>query len=163
MHETYSLGYDPERARELAEKSGLVGKTLRIITNGASNYTTMAEIIQANLLDIGVNSEIINYDQATYFGVLMDASNFEIALFGPAAPSMLAVDIMAMYLTFIPLGWSGPERDLYGEISMKALTTYDPEERADLLYEALEIFVDYTPWYGLCESVGARAERRLVV
>ncbi|NLM52148.1 MAG: hypothetical protein GX197_04925, partial [Firmicutes bacterium] len=41
---------------------------------------------------------------------------------------------------------------------MKALTTYDPEERADLLYEALEIFVDYTPWYGLCESVGARAE-----
>jgi len=158
MHETYSIGYDPERARELAEKSGLVGQTLRIITNGASNYTTMAEIIQANLLDIGVNSEIINYDQATYFGTIMDASNFEIALFGPAAPSMLAVDILAMYLTFIPLGWSGPERDLYGELSMKALTTYDPEERGDLLYEALQVFVDNTPWYGLCESVGPRAQ-----
>ncbi|NLP36022.1 MAG: hypothetical protein GX357_00005, partial [Firmicutes bacterium] len=85
-------------------------------------------------------------------------SNFEIALFGPAAPSMLAVDILAMYLTFIPLGWSGPERDLYGELSMKALTTYDPEERGDLLYEALQVFVDNTPWYGLCESVGPRAQ-----
>lgn len=158
LHETYSVGYNPKRARELAEQAGLVGQTIRIITNGSSNQVTMAEMIQANLLDIGVNSQIINYDQATYFGTLMDAANFEIALFTPSAPSMLAVDILAMYLTFIPLGWSGPERDYYGELSMGAISTYDPAERGEQLYEAIKVFVDHTPWYGLCEVVSARAE-----
>ncbi|HHX75552.1 MAG TPA: ABC transporter substrate-binding protein, partial [Firmicutes bacterium] len=157
LHETYSVGYNPERARELAEQAGLVGKKLRIINNGSSAQVTMAEIIQANLLDIGVNTDIINYDQATYFGVMMDAANFDIALFTPSAPSMLAVDIMAMYLTFIPLGWTGPDRDHYGQLSMGALTTYDPASRQEQLYEAIKLFVDFAPWYGLCEVVSARA------
>jgi ABC-type transport system substrate-binding protein len=156
MHETYSVGHDIERAKALAEQSGLVGKTLRIITNGAAAYNTLAEIIQGDLLEIGVNSEIVPYDQATFFSVMMDASNFEIALFTPSAPSMMAVDIMSMYLTFIPLGWTGPDRDRYGELSMGALATFDPASRSDQFYEALKIFVDYDPWYGLCEMVSAR-------
>ncbi|HHT16447.1 MAG TPA: ABC transporter substrate-binding protein [Papillibacter sp.] len=157
LHETYSTGYDPARAEELAEQAGLKGKKLRIITNGASGHITIAEMIQANLLDIGVDSEIVNYDQATYFGILMDASNYEIAIFTPSAPSMLAVDIMAMYITFIPLGWSGPERDKYGELSMGAISTYDPVERNNKLFEALKLWVEEDPWYGLCEIVSARA------
>ena len=157
MHEIYSVGYNPEKAKELAEQSGLAGQSIRIITNGAANYTTMAEMIQANLLDIGVNAEIINYDQATYFPTIMDASNFEIALFGPSAPSWLAVDVLVMYPTFISLGWTGPDRDLYGELSMGAISTYDPTARGDKLYEALEVFVDCDPWYALSEVVMPRA------
>jgi peptide/nickel transport system substrate-binding protein len=156
MHETYSVGYDADRAKTLAEQSGLVGQTLRIITNGATVYNTLAEIIQGDLLEIGVNAEIIPYDQATFFSVMMDANNFEIALFTPSAPSMMAVDIMAMYLTFIPLGWTGPDRDRYGELSAGALATFDEASRSDQFYEALKIFVDYDPWYGLCEMISAR-------
>jgi ABC-type transport system substrate-binding protein len=134
-----------------------VGKSLRIITNGSPDYITIAEIVQGNLLDIGINSEIINYDQATYFSLLMDESNYDIAIFNPAAPSVMAVDILGMYLTFIPLGWHDAERDRYGEMSMKALATYDPKARGDLIYEYLPIFLDNTPWYGLCEGVSMRA------
>ena len=158
LNETYSVGHNPARARELAEQSGLVGKTLRLITNGSTDFNTAAEIIQGNLLEIGVNVDIINYDQATYFPTLMDASNFEIAIFNPAAPSMMAVDVLGMYLTFIPLGWSGPDRDQYGALSMGALTTADPRARQDLLFDAIEMFVDYAPWYGLCEAVVARTQ-----
>ena len=157
MHETYSIGYDPERAKTLAQQSGLAGKTLKLITNGSSDQNTIAEIIQANLLDIGVNAEIVNYDQATYFSILMDANNFDIALFTPSAPSMLAVDVMAMYLTFIPLGWTGPVRDQYMAMAMDAISTYDPKERNDKLYEALKIFVEEDPWFSLCEVVSSRA------
>ena len=156
-HETYSLGYNPTRARELAEESGLVGQTLRIITNGSSGYNTVAEIVQGNLMDIGVNVDIVNYEQATYFPMMMDASNFEIAIFTPAAPSYLASDLLAMYITFIPLGWEGPDRDRYGEISMGALCTADPARASELLYETVQMFAEFSPWYGLCESVGARA------
>ena len=156
-HETYSIGYDPARARTLAEQSGLVGQTLRIITNGSQDHTTAAEIIQGNLLAIGVNVDIINYDQATYFPTMMDASNFEIAMFTPGAPSVLGVDILAMYITFIPLGWSGPGRDLYGQLSMGAITTFDERSRSEQLNEAVGVWVDYAPWYSICEVEGARA------
>ena len=115
MDDTYTTGYDSAKAQTLADESGLTGQSLRIITNGAADYVTMAEIIQNNLSAIGVNSEIINYDQATYFSLLMDESNFDIAIFTPSAPSMLAIDILYNYPIFIPLGWTGEVRDqLYG-------------------------------------------------
>lgn len=158
MHDTYSIGYNPDKARELAEQSGLVGKTLRIITNGSTKYNTMAEMIQENLLDIGVNADIINYDQATYFPTIMDAANFDIALFNPAAPSMLAIDILANYPVFVPLGWTGPERDRFGELSMDAISTFDKTERGNKLYEALKVWVEVDPWFALSEVVAPFAQ-----
>ena len=156
-HETYSVGYNPTRARELAEQSGLIGQTLRIITNGSTAYNTVAEVVQGNLIDIGVNVDIVNYEQATYFPMMMDASNFEIAVFGPAAPSYLASDLLARYITFIPLGWEGPDRDAYGEVSMGALCTSDPARASELLFEAVKMWAEFSPWYGICEQVNARA------
>lgn len=158
MHDTYATGYNVELAQQYADASGLTGKTIRLITNGAAVTNTIAEIIQGNLDAIGVTADIVNYDQATYFGTIMDASNFEIALFTPSAPSMLAVDVMAMYLTFIPLGWEGAERDAYGALSMGAISTYDETERGQKLYEALEIFVENDPWFALAELVMSRAQ-----
>jgi len=163
MHDTYSIGYNPAKAKELAEQAGLVGKKIRIITNGSAIYNTTAEIVQSNLMDIGVDAEIVNYEQATYFPTMMDASNFEIAIFTPATPVYLACDTIGMYLTFISLGWSGPDRDEYGRLSMGALTTYDLEARRGLLYEALQYFVDFCPWYGVCEVVNASAMSKDVV
>ena len=156
-HDTYSIGYDPVLAEQYAEQSGLKNETLRIITNGSSIFNTIAEMVQSNLLDIGVTAEIVSYDQATYFGILMDDSNFEIAIFNPLAPSYLAVDILTMYLTFIPLGWSGPDRDLYGEISMGAIGTSDEKERGDKLFEQVKMFAEFAPWYAVCEAVAAVA------
>ena len=157
MHETYSIGYNPDKAKELAERSGLVGKTVRIISNGTSIFDTIAEMVQYNLQEIGIDAQIIRYDQATYFGTLMNASNYEIAIFNPIAPSRLACDILAMYFTFMPLGWEGPDRDRYMQYAMGALTTYDEAKRSELLYDALGIFVDFTPWYGICEAIQVRA------
>ena len=162
MHDTYKTGYNKAQAKAMAEKAGLVGKTVRIITNGAATYNTMAEMIQANLLDIGVKAQIKNYDQATYFPTIMDAKNFDIALFGPSAPSMLAVDILAMYPTFIPLGWTGPDRENYGKLSMGAIGTYDKTERGNKLFDALKIWVDVDPWFALDEFVMVRAESKSI-
>ena len=159
-HDTYSVGYNLDRAKQLAEQSGLVGQTVRIITNGAEAMITTAEIIQNGLSEIGVNSQIVNHDQATYFGLLMNEENYEIAIHYMAAPSALASDVLAMYPTFIPLGWVGPDRDLYGQYSMGALTTADPVAAGDLLYQALPILYDSTPWYSLCEMVSARAQAK---
>ena len=148
--------YDLDKAKLLAEESGLVGKTVRIITNGDASMITIAEIIQDGLSAIGVNSQIVNHDQATYFGLLMNEENYEIAIHYMSSPSMLASDVLAMYPIFIPLGWTGPDRDLYGQYSYGALTTADSAAAGDLLFQALPIIYDQCPWYSLTEVVSSR-------
>ena len=156
-NDIYAIGYDPVLAEQYADQSGLKNQTLRIITNGSTQFNTIAEMVQSNLLDIGVKADILSYDQATYFPTLMDDSNYEIAIFNPLAPSYLAVDILTMYLTFIPLGWEGPDRDKYGEVSFEAIGTYDATARGDKLFEEVKMFDEFTPWYSVCEVVGAVA------
>ena len=153
----YSIGYSPERARALAEQEGLVGQTLRIITNGEQSFNTMAEIIQNNLEAIGVHSQIINYDQATYFSLLMDESNYEIALFFIACPPLLAIDQMTMFPQFIPQGWTHPDRDVYSGLGFRGLATVDEKERGDILFEQLQIFNKHHLWYALSEQVTPNA------
>ena len=160
MHDTYVTGYNVDKAKEYAEKAGLVGKTLKIITNGMEAYNDMAAIIKENLEAIGVNSEIASYDSATYFSVVMDESNFDIALFYLSSPAMLGCDIISAYLEFIPLGWHDEVRDEYGEWCQKIKFTLDDAARADATYEALKIFVDVDPWFPICEAVTAGAQTK---
>jgi len=151
LTDNYVTGYDPVKAKTLAEQAGLIGQTVTIITNGASDNATTAEIIQGNLQDIGINAKITNYDQASYFSILMAPPAFDIAIFQPSAPSVMAADILAMYPTFIPLGWTGPEHDQYIALGQQALATYDAAARGDVLYQMLQIFEAQIPWYGICE------------
>ncbi len=157
LHETYSTGYNVEAAKKYAEEAGLVGKTLKIITNGAEAYNDVAAVIKENLAAIGVNSEIASYDSATYFSIVMDETNFDIALFYLSAPSMLACDIMCSYLDFIPLGWHDEAREEYRTLCGQVLTTMDDEARGDLTYELIQRFVEYTPWYSICEAITVSA------
>lgn len=157
MHDTYAVGYNVDLAKQYAEQSGLVGKTLKIITNGAEMYNNAAVILQQNLSAIGVESTISSLDSATYFGTIMDATNFDIAFFYFSCPTYMASDVMANYPDFVPLDWVGDIRDEYGRITKQCVHTYDPVERGNLLFEGLKLFVDECPWYGICESASPQA------
>ena len=157
MSDIYATGYSVEKAKEYAEKAGLTGKTLRIITNGTGDYNTMAEMIQENLNSIGIDSTITSYDSATYFSIVMDESNFDIALFYLSCQSMMAVDVMKNYIDFIPLGWHDELRDQYGALPTEAVPSADAQTRNELLYEGLKIFTDVDPWYAICEAITPRA------
>lgn len=150
--DVYEHGYDLELAKQLAEESGLVGKTLRVMTNGSADYVTMAELIQSDLEKIGVHVEINNYDAATYFSLLMDESNFEIGLFIFTGSTCLAVDLMKTYLELFTLGWTGDDRDEYLSLAGEALSISDSAARGDKIYEMLPLIEKNAPYYILCES-----------
>ncbi|MDR1027806.1 MAG: ABC transporter substrate-binding protein [Clostridiales Family XIII bacterium] len=151
MSELYTDSYNIEKAKQLAEQSGLVGKTLRIVTNGDANYITAAEVIQNGLEEIGVSAEIINYDQASYFSFLMSENEYDIAINTPVAPSNLPCDIFGNYPVFIPQDWNGADHDAYIELAQKTNATYDQATREDLVYDLLGQFNEHVLWYGLCE------------
>lgn len=157
ISEYYRDGYNLDKAKEYAEKSGLVGKTLKIITNGSEQYNDAAQILQGSLEQIGVKATITPLDQATYFASLMDASLFDIGFYFASSPSMLASDVIANYPDFVPLDWTGPDHDAFSEVAHACVHEPDEAKRAELLAQAMELFADSCMWVPVNEALGLRA------
>ena len=155
--DAYAHGYDVELAKAYAEESGLVGKTVRITTNGEQAYNSMAEIIQNDLSAIGVDSTIINYDAGTYVGTLMDLSTFDIGILYVGSPSRYAVDMIGGYLSFLPLGWTGSDKDAFLALSAEGVATPTESGRSEILAQMMDIWDNYHPWFALSEMVSPTA------
>lgn len=152
LHETYSIGYDVELARQYAEKAGLVGKTITVITNGQPTYVAEAEIIQLNLKEIGVNVEIKNYDTASYWSIAYDPTMFDISLYAVASPQGYAVGMLyefPMWSNAIKNGWEKYEQ--YLALGAQAVANPDPESRKEMLMEMSKMFEEGVLWYGICD------------
>ncbi|MDR0839094.1 MAG: ABC transporter substrate-binding protein [Oscillospiraceae bacterium] len=157
LNETYSVGYDLELAKRYAEAAGLSGQTVVLVTNGAAQYITMAEIIQASLLDIGVTVKVQNYDMASYWTVTEDPTMFDMSLYCTAAPSLMIADVIPTTFLWSDPGWRGADFDRFMELGGEVLSIPDAKERGDVLYEIVQLFVDAAPWYGICDTYGATA------
>ena len=158
LNETYSIGYDVELARQYAEKAGLVGKEITVITNGTADYVTEAEMLQLNLKEIGVSVKIVNYDTASYWSVAYDPTMYDIALYAASSPQRYAVGLLYEYVLWgkaTKNGW--PEYYEYLDLGAKAVANPDPEARKDMLKELSQMFVDAVPWYGICDQMNTVA------
>ena len=65
----------------------------------------------------------------------------------------MCADILANYPDFVPLGWTGEERDKYGEYAHAAMGILDEKEAADTLLEAVKILDEVVPWHSVCENI----------
>jgi oligopeptide transport system substrate-binding protein len=63
-------GRDLERAKTLMREYGKTPPTIKINFNAGSGHEPVATIVQANLRDIGINSELDPRDRTTYFNTL---------------------------------------------------------------------------------------------
>ncbi len=74
--ETSPYSYDPEKAKELLAEAGYgEGElTLRLLCNSNPVITMMWTIIQANLIDIGINAEL-NVAEGTTYGTYRDGTS----------------------------------------------------------------------------------------
>lgn len=158
MDETYSIGYDPELAAEYAEKAGLVGKEITVITNGVSSYVTTAEILQRSLEKIGVNVKITNYDTASYWSAAYDPTLFDISLYAASSPQGYAVGLLYEYIMWATATKSGWDKfDEFTALGASAVANPDPESRKEMLKEMVTIFEEDVPWYGLCDTFSTLA------
>ncbi len=156
LSDDYKTGYDLELAKQLAASSGLEGKTLRVATNGGDAYVTIAEIIQNNLKDIGVTVEINNYDQATYFSLLADQSNYEIGLFMLVGSTCLAMDIMPVFAgMFYAATWE--KLGDFTALGAKGMQTSDEAEFDATMAEMVKLLSAEFPWAALTEMTSAAA------
>ncbi|MDR3149159.1 MAG: ABC transporter substrate-binding protein [Oscillospiraceae bacterium] len=157
MGEAYNNSYDIELAKQYAEKAGIVGKTIKIITNGSAEYITTAEILQSQLKEVGINAEINNYDAASYFSVAFDPTMYDISVYCTATPALMIADLIYTTIAYGSSGWNGPEYDEFMEIGSTLMADTDAGSRSEKIYRMLQIYTEFNPTYGTVETVGATA------
>jgi peptide/nickel transport system substrate-binding protein len=161
LDDSYKVGYDANLAKEYAEKAGLVGKTVNLATNGASDYVTMAEVIQQNLSDIGVTVKITNYDEATFNALTLDPTQYDLYVRDVQAPTNTAAQNYNGWIPVLPqladCAWLGSGKDRFMELNSTVMSIHDDAERAGAIKEMTQLFEAAPAWYAICEPMRAIA------
>ena len=164
MHEAYNIGYNLERAKELAQSSGLAGQTISIMTNGLAQSVLIAEIVQSMLAQIDVTLEIRNYDPATVNTMVYDPlSDYDITVGAGIAPNLRVCDLLlngvrySATLTILansegsPTGLPAfPGNDWYLENCGDMVYESDPVKRVEVTEKCLQMYMDEALGFGLC-------------
>ena len=92
--ETSPYAYDPEKAKELLAQSNYDGRTLRLLCNSNATITMMWQIIQANLIEVGINAELSVVEGTTY-GAYRDGTSgqYDLAYAGPGNGGYVTSDL----------------------------------------------------------------------
>ncbi len=157
LNESYSVGYNVDKAKEYADKAGLTGQTVTLITNGSSDYVTMAEVIQQNLSEIGVTVKIVNYDEATFNALTLDPSQYDLYVRDVQAPTNTAAQNYNGWIPVLPhladCAWLKDGQNRFLELNAKVMSIHDTAERAAVIKEMTELFEAAPAWYAICEPM----------
>ena len=162
LHDTYKTGYNLELAKKYAEESGLVGKTVRLVTNGSDIFVTAAQIIEQSLKEIGVNAQVVNYDQATVRNLIAAEADWEIYVAYIAGSSGSGLDLIYAQITKFNrthFDYDTANFESFKQMGDTLLGTTDKGKYNTLLLEYLTKFEDYCPLYGIAEMDTLRACR----
>ena len=153
-HGVYAKGYDPELAKQLAEKTGLKGKTLILANDGTAEFITISEMVQNMLANIGVNVEIHSFDTASYTDIKNDKTAYDILISSGVCGNMRLGDsfvnsIVHNKIHGLKENWVHGDR--YWEIMNQSLTTMDDAARMKINQELMQLYVETSPTFGLVE------------
>ncbi len=155
-------GYDPEKAQEYLAAAGYPdGITIPVVACSADTYYKPAEIVQAQLAEVGINLEMEKMEQNAWFEDVWRAGNYGMStlFFACTVP-----DVLYYYEMFTTNGSENfghvncPELD---EAYDRARTITDPEERAQACYDVVKAFGDHAvcvPIYETDKTLAASAE-----
>ena len=139
--------YDLEKAKELAESSGLSGMTLTYIYNAdRPNMEAVAVVLQQQLQQIGVTLQIEGMDSSSFFPRFFAASSYgfngqettwDLGTNGWDSMRGSTLNQAYSYLNQADNAWG--LTDVCGELATKVNTTTDPEEAQALADEVVEL------------------------
>jgi ABC-type transport system substrate-binding protein len=162
--------YDPEKARELLAEAGYPNGfstdlwAMPVARPYNPNARRIAEIVQAQLAEIGVDIEIVSYDWGTYLdktdgsGSDTGTGEHSMAMLGWTGDNgdpdnfiylLLSADsaaVPAMNISF----WRNQE---FTDLTLQAKRVYDQDARAELYKQAQVIFHEEAPWVPIAHSV----------
>ncbi len=155
--------FDPERARQLLDEAGLGGGFSTVIwTNDNPLRIQIAEIMQAQLAEVGVSADIQVLEWSTY---LDDTAAGLHDMFILGWGTVTADADYGLYALFHSSQFGSPgNRSFWGDDRVDELLdagrrTIDPDERLAIYAEAQELIVEGAPWLFLNTSIANNATR----
>ncbi len=154
----YLYPADVEKAKELVAASGVTDLNLNVIVDEDSTRQAIAEIVQAQLNQIGITLTIDNYETATYSSMLGDLSGTWDMFFGninvPNGDALSAADAQ---LDNTDINRSGYQNDELQGLILQGLEEYDAEARVPIVKQIVEIYNENVPFYTIADLQDVQA------
>ena len=162
--------FNPERARELLAEAGFPDGFSFTLHHPTGRYVmdaAIAEAVQAQLREVGVEAELVTKEWATYLGFLrtpLDESTMESFMLGWGSITLDAD--FSLFSLFHSGEWTpvGRNRFFYKNEEVDRLleaarTIIDPTARLEMYERAIELIWQDAPWIFLHSESQINAER----
>jgi peptide/nickel transport system substrate-binding protein len=144
--------YDPDRARDLLAQEGITDLFVTLDILNQSERLTAAQVIQANLADVGITCEIKQNDSGTYW-TLGDENSGDYWQELQLVLGRFSMEPDPSWATvwFTPeqvgvWNWERFNNEEYAELHAQGLVALDPAER-DVIYKRMQDLMDESGQY----------------
>lgn len=152
--------YNPEKAKQLLAEAGITTPLDLGAFDVMASNATIAEVVQSNLADIGINVTIQQSDVGAFFDLGANGG-INIGFFGGGWGGSFGHLADILSATTGTMNWSGYNSAEFDSAIAEAIATADPAERAEGYKKALEIVQTDVPLvnlYGFGYVFGADAD-----
>lgn len=149
------LPYDPDGARALLAQEGYKDGDINLTfyTSNTEVRTNFCEVIQAFLLDIGINAEVKPMEQAAFVDAYL-ASEHDMTHFGYTAVTMEAGKVLPYYqsnnIYNATISWKNQEFD---DLVNRARVNINEQERVQQYIDAQKILFDSLASYPCMQPI----------
>ena len=159
--DSVTYGYDPDKARALLAEAGAEGLNVTLDILNQTERLTAAQVIQANLADVGINCEIKQNDSGTFWSLGSKEGDYFMDLQLVLSRFSMQPDPSWATVWFTPeqvgvWNWERFDNAEYKALHDEGLVTSDPAER-DRIYKQMQALMDESGSYVFLthEVVGA--------
>jgi len=162
--------YDPVAARKLLDDAGVKDLKMKIWAMPVQrpynpDARRMAEVIQADFKEVGVEVEIVSFEWGEYLKRSKDKDRDGAVLLGWTGDNGDPDNFLAVLLGCDAVGGSNRAQWCYQpfeDLIQAAKTESDPAKRTALYEQAQVVFKEQAPWATIAHSVVSKAMRKEV-
>ncbi|WP_371069764.1 glutathione ABC transporter substrate-binding protein [Sediminibacillus sp. JSM 1682029] len=151
--------YDVEKAKQIIEENGFASQKVTLLASNSGSYMKMAEIVQSQLTEVGIDAEIESMEWGTFLDTTSEG-NFEMTFMGWTNSTADGSELLYPNLHSDNIGSSNRMR--YSNKEFDALvdesrTLVDQEARQKKLQEANKIAMEDAVWVPMNHDVVSAA------
>jgi peptide/nickel transport system substrate-binding protein len=146
--EDLGYDYDVEKAKQIIEENGYEGTELKMLVANTANYMTMAEIVQAQLKEVGINAEIESMEWGTFLDVTKKG-DFDLTFLGWTNSTADGSELLYPNLHTDNTGASNRTRysnEKVDQLIDESRNIVDQDQRLEKLKEANGLLVEDAAW-----------------
>ncbi|QDP40380.1 glutathione ABC transporter substrate-binding protein [Radiobacillus deserti] len=151
--------YDPEKAKQILKDNGYEGQKITLLASDSGSYMKMAEIVQAQLSEVGLDVSIETMEWGTFLDATA-AGNFEMTFLGWTNSTADGSELLYPNLHSDNLGASNRMRYTNAEFDKlvdESRTLVDQDARLEKLHQANLIAIEDAVWIPMNHGVVSAA------